>query len=63
MTVGEMVEDNETKLRQQLEAVYIAKTKEVIFNCRMEQTVELEDHRKRLAEDLKNLKFNRNASE
>lgn len=57
ITVGEMIEDMETVMRQHLEAIYVAKTKEIIFTTRYENTIEVEKHRMSLASDLKKLRF------
>ena len=56
-TVGEMIEELETKNRQYLDNIYLAKTKSIVFNCRVEGTVQMEDHKMKLANDLKNLKI------
>ena len=44
-------------MRMHLEDIYIAKTKEVIFTTRYEQTVGMMQQRIHLAEDLKKIKF------
>lgn len=49
MVVGEMVEDLETSMRKNLDAIYISKTKEIIFSTRHEYTVEYENTRRSLA--------------
>ena len=45
----------ETTMRQHLEAVYVARTKEVIFSTRFEYTVEYENNKKNLAEGLRKI--------
>ena len=44
-------------MRQHLEAIYVGKTKEVIFTTRWENTVQAEQHRMGLASELKKLRF------
>lgn len=55
--VGEMIEEQETVMVQYLEAIYVGKTKEVIFTTRWENTVGLEQHRMGLASELKKMRF------
>jgi predicted transcriptional regulator len=55
--IGEMIEDMETIMRHHLEAVYVARTKEIIFTTRYENTIGMEKHRMGLANDLKKLRF------
>jgi hypothetical protein len=42
-------------MRQRLEAIYIGKTKEIIFSTRYENTIEYENQRKNLAQGLKSI--------
>ena len=50
-----MVEDLETTMRQNLDAVYVSKTKEIIFSTRHGYTVEYENQRRSLAQGLKQI--------
>lgn len=52
-----MIEEVETVMRQHLEAIYVARTKEIIFTTRYENTIGMEKHRLNLASDLKKLRF------
>ena len=57
VTIGMLIEDLETWMRQQMEEIYIAKTKEVVFTTRYEHTVGMMNQRMNLAHDLKKLRF------
>lgn len=50
-----MIEELETAMRQNLDAVYVTKTKEIIFSTRLEYTVDYEKQRRSLAEGLKQI--------
>ena len=44
-------------MRQHLEAIYVSKTKEIVFTTRWENTVGMEQQRMGIASDLKKLRF------
>ena len=55
VVIGEMVEDLETSMRQNLDAIYVSKTKEIVFSTRHEYTVAYEHQRRSLAQGLKQI--------
>lgn len=60
MTTGKLVEETENLMRQQIESVFIAKTKDVVFKTRFMQGREQESERRRRGKELARM---RNESE
>lgn len=61
--IGRMIEDMETKMRSELQLIYISKTQDVthpptqiIFNTRYENTKELQEKQRKMAEIVVNMK-------
>ena len=58
-TVGELIERVETDIRKKMDAIYIAKTREIIFTARYEETKDFERNRYKLAQDLKAMRMSK----
>ena len=49
---GKLIEEVETQLRQQVQSVFLRKTKEIIFKTRFEHTKEVEGERQQRGREL-----------
>lgn len=55
--MGQLVEDMETKMRQNLEGLYISKTKAIIFTTRYERSINENKLKQELAHGLRDVCF------
>jgi hypothetical protein len=58
-TVGELIERVETDIRKKMDAIYIAKTREIVFSTRYEETKEYERNKYKLAQELKAMRMSK----